>query len=80
MNFRRPGGSLQRYTHAFYKKHGFFHRKGTRDFENSPPFERSAYFYVTVTGNSEHFQYYNFEINFLENENLFQKTVVFFFS
>ena len=40
----------------------------------------SAYFYVTITGNSEHFQYYNFEINFLENENLFKKTVVSFFS
>ena len=28
----------------------------------------------------EHFQYFHFETNFLENENLFQKTGVLFFS
>ena len=50
------------------------------DFQNSPPFEKSACFYVTMAGNFERFQYFNFETNFLENENLFQKTGVLFFS
>ena len=45
----------------------------SRDFQYSPPFERSACLYVTITGNFERFQYLNFEINFLESENLFQK-------
>ena len=44
------------------------------DFQNSPPFERSASFYVTISGNIERFQYLNFETDFLENEKLFQKT------
>ena len=52
----------------------------TRDFQNSPPFARSACFYVIISGNFECFQYFNFEIDFLENENLFQKTGVPFFS
>ena len=39
-----------------------------------------ACFYVTISGNFERFQYFNFETNFLENENLFQKTGVPFFS
>ena len=42
-------------------------------FQNSPPFERSACFYLTITENFKGFQYFNFETNFLENENLFQK-------
>ena len=49
-------------------------RNGTRDFQNSPPFERSACFYVTISENFEHFQYFNFETDFLQNENFFQKT------
>ena len=49
-------------------------KNGTRDFQNSPPFERSACFYVTISGNFERFQYFNFEADFLENEILFQKT------
>ena len=32
------------------------------------------------SGNFERFQYFNSETNFLENENLFQKTVVLFYS
>ena len=52
----------------------------TRNFQNSPPFERSTYFYVTISENFKRFQYFNFETNFLENENLFQKTGVPFFS
>ena len=43
----------------------------TRDFQNSPPFNRSACFYVTIIGNFERFQYFKFETNSLENENLF---------
>ena len=55
-------------------------KNGTRDFQNSPPFDRSACFYVTITENFKRFQYFNFETDFLENENLFQKTGVPFFS
>ena len=55
-------------------------KNGYRDFQNSPPFERSACFYVTISENFEHFQYFNFEKDFLENENFFQKTGVLFYS
>ena len=55
-------------------------KNNATDFQNSPSFERSACFYVTISGNSERFQYLNFETDFLENENLFQKTGVTFFS
>ena len=55
-------------------------KNGTRYFQNSPPFERSACFYETTNGNFERFQYFNFEANFLENKSLFQKTGVPFFS
>ena len=55
-------------------------KNGTRDFQSSPPFERSAGFYVTISRNSERFQYFNFETDFLENENLFLKTGLLFFS
>ena len=37
------------------------------DFQNSAPFEKSVCFYVAITGNFERFQYFNFEISFLEN-------------
>ena len=50
------------------------------DFQNSPPFERSACFYVKTNESFKRFQYINFETNFLENENLFQKTAVLLFS
>ena len=33
-------------------------------------------FFVTVSENFKRFQYFNFEIDFLENKNLFQKTGV----
>ena len=55
-------------------------KKRTRDFRNSPPFERSACFYVTICENFKRFQYFNFETDFLENKNIFQKTWVPFFS
>ena len=54
-------------------------KNGTRDFQNSPPFERSACFHATISRNFERFQYFNFETDFLENENLFQKAGVPFF-
>ena len=44
-------------------------------FQNNPPFERSTCFYVTITGNSEGFQYFDFKTNFLKNENRFQKNL-----
>ena len=47
-------------------------KSGTRDFQNSPPFEGSACFYVTLSGSLKRFQYFNFETGFQENENLFQ--------
>ena len=47
--------------------------KSTRDFYNSTPFERQACFNVTITENFERFQYFNFETNFLKNENLFEE-------
>ena len=50
------------------------------NFQNSPPFERSACFHMTISENFKRFQYLNFETNFLENKNLFQKTGVLFFS
>ena len=37
------------------------------------PFERLACFYLTITGNFECFQYFNFQTNFLKNKNLFSK-------
>ena len=55
-------------------------KNGTRDFQNSIPFERSACFYVTNSESFKRFQYFNFETNFLKNENLFQKTGVMLFS
>ena len=45
----------------------------SRCFQNSSPFERLACFYVTICGNFERFQYFNFETDFLENEKVFQK-------
>ena len=50
------------------------------DFQNRPPFERSAYFYVAISGNFEGFQYFDFETYFLKNQNYFQKIGVLFFS
>ena len=55
-------------------------KNGTMDFQNSPPFERSACFHVTVTGNFEQSQFFNYDTNFLKNENLFQKSGVQSFS
>ena len=42
-------------------------KSSTRDFQNRPPFETSAWFNVTITENFKHFQYLNFETNYLKN-------------
>ena len=55
-------------------------KNGTRDFQNSPPIERSTCLYVTISRNFERFQYFNLERDFLENEHIFQKTETLFFS
>ena len=52
-------------------KRSFLDVSCTRHFQNTPPFERSACFYVIITANFERFQYFNFETDFLKNENLF---------
>ena len=36
-------------------------KNGTWDFRNSFPFERSTCFYVTISGNFDRIQYFNFE-------------------
>ena len=54
-------------------------KNGTKDFQNSLPFASSVCFYVTMSGDFERFQYFNFETNFLENKKNFQKTGVWFF-
>ena len=51
-------------------------KNGTGNFQNSPPFERLASFYGVISRNFEHFQYFKFEIGFLENENFLKKTGV----
>ena len=55
-------------------------KNSARDFQNSPPFGRSACFYVTISEKFKRFQYFNFETDFLENENYFQKSGRLFFS
>ena len=46
------------------------------DFQNSPPFKRSTCLYVIISRIFKRFQCFNFETDFLENENLFQETEV----
>ena len=43
----------------------------TKDFQNSPSFERLVYFYVTTTGNFKPFEYCNFKTNFLKKRKSF---------
>ena len=57
-----------------------FLQKGTRDFQNSPPFKGLARFYVTISESFKRFQYFKFETTFLEKENFSQKTRAPFFS
>ena len=46
----------------------FLLKSGTRDFQNSPPFERSVCFYVKTTGSFGCFCYFIFETKFVKNE------------
>ena len=55
-------------------------KNGTRDLQNSPPYKKLVYFYMTITGNFECFRYSNFEIIFLKNIKLFSITEALFFS
>ena len=55
----------------FYFK---LNRNSPRDFQSGPPFDRRVF--VAINENFKRFQYFNFETDFLENENLFQKTGV----
>ena len=55
-------------------------KNGTRDFQNCTEFQRSACFYVAISKSFKGFQYFNFETNFVENENFFQETEVASFS
>ena len=48
-------------------------KNGTRDFQNSSPFERLACFYLTISESFKRFQYFDFEANFLETKTLFKK-------
>ena len=43
-------------------------RKNMGSSKNSPPFGRLAFFHVTITGNVECFQYFNFKITFLKKK------------
>ena len=66
----------KRFDFKANRKNMIFLKSNTRNFQKTPPFERSACFYMTISGNFERFQYFNFETDFLESENLFQKTGV----
>ena len=46
-------GFCERFHFKANRKSIDFFKKGTRDFQNSPPLKRSAYFYVTISGNFE---------------------------
>ena len=43
-------------------------KNATRDFQNNPPFERSACFNVKISESFKRFQCFNFETNFPEKE------------
>ena len=64
---------FQRFHFKFNRNNTDSSKNGTRDFQNSPPFERSACFYVAITGCFERFQYFNIETNFLTMKLLSQK-------
>ena len=57
------------------KRAHVFLKHGTRDLQNGPPFSEIGKFLC-----DNRFQYFNFETDFLVNENLFQKNGVPFFS
>ena len=48
------------------------------DFQNSPTFEGSACFYVTIPGNFERFRYFNFKAIFFGKQKPFSETLAVF--
>ena len=50
-------------------------KNDARDFQNNPPYERLACFYVTTTGNFERCQLINFEAIFFWKTNTFFKNL-----
>ena len=68
--------SQKRKTSKATEREQILLKDGAVDFQNSHPFVRQACFYATITGNLERFQYFNFELSFLLNEKVFQKTGV----
>ena len=69
---------FERFHFKANRKSIYSSKNGSRNFQNSAPFERSACFYVRSACfsacflNFKRFQYFNFAIDFLENENLFK--------
>ena len=62
------------------KEHKFFKKTVLGIYNMALRFrDQSTCFNVTISGDFERFQYFNFETSFLENEILFQKTGVHFF-
>ena len=51
----------------------FLLKNGTRDFQNSPPFERSACFYVTISESFKRFQYLTLKQIFWKTKPFFKK-------
>ena len=67
------GLCLNKEKHFVLERAQVFLKNSTRDFQNSPPFERLTSFYVTMTGNFDRFQYFHFEQYFLKTKNFFKK-------
>ena len=63
----KTGNRFKRFHFKVNKRVKALLKNGTRDFQNSLPFERSGCFYVTISVNFERFQYFNFETDFLGN-------------
>ena len=55
-------------------------KNSTKNFSNSSPFKRLAFFYITATGSFGRFHYSNIETCFLKNKKLFWKSGVVCFS
>ena len=62
------------------KEHRLFQKSLLGIFEIVLHLIDQHFFYVTISENFEHFQYFNFKTDFRENENFFQKTGAPFFS
>ena len=67
------GKHAQKFHFRSNRKRKVSLENSARDFQYIPLFQRSACFYVKITGHFDCFQYFNFETNFLKKENLFKK-------